>query len=161
MPTDVSQNLSAGRKEDWLIVISNVASAFASKDSATVREILELVEGLSKILAVPSFHDSSAKPSDFALTANSFAPEPTANETAVPAVPIETAVNADKVICLCCGQAFKMLKRHLKAEHGLSEAEYREKFSLPEDMPLVAPSYSAKKAEHARAAGFGRHSRDA
>jgi predicted transcriptional regulator len=53
-----------------------------------------------------------------------------------------------------------MLKRHLKAEHGLTEENYRSMFSLPNDMPLVAPSYSARKAEYARSAGLGKHSRE-
>ena len=65
----------------------------------------------------------------------------------------------DTIFCLCCGKGFKMLKRHLGAEHGLTEAEYRAMFNLPADMPLVAPSYSRKKAEYAKEAGFGKYSR--
>jgi predicted transcriptional regulator len=80
-------------------------------------------------------------------------------KTAVPAVAIEQAVQNDKVICLCCGQSFTMLKRHLKAEHGLTEEQYREKFSLPSSFPLVAPAYSARKAEYAKQAGLGKHDR--
>jgi predicted transcriptional regulator len=76
-----------------------------------------------------------------------------------PALPIEDAITRDKVFCLCCGKGFKMLKRHLGAEHGLSEAEYRAMFNLPEDLPLVAPSYSRKKAAFAKEAGFGKYSR--
>ena len=76
-----------------------------------------------------------------------------------PAIPIEKAMTRDKVFCLCCGKGFKMLKRHLGAEHGLSEAEYRAMFGLAEDVPLVAPSYSKRKAEYAKEAGFGKYSR--
>lgn len=76
-----------------------------------------------------------------------------------PALPVDKAMTKDKVYCLCCGKGFKMLKRHLGAEHGLSEAEYRTMFDLPSDMPLVAPSYSRKKAEYAKEAGFGKYSR--
>lgn len=76
-----------------------------------------------------------------------------------PALPIEDAITRDKVYCLCCGKGFKMLKRHLGAEHGLSEQEYRTMFNLPEDLPLVAPSYSRKKAAFAKEAGFGKYSR--
>ena len=86
--------------------------------------------------------------------------EPAANPTAAtPALPPERAVTEDKVYCLCCGRGFKMLKRHLGAEHGLTEAEYRAMFNLPADLALVAPSYSRKKASHAKQAGFGKYDR--
>lgn len=77
----------------------------------------------------------------------------------MPAVPIENAVTPDLVYCLCCGRGFKMLKRHLNAEHDLTEEEYRAAFGLPETMPLVAPRYSEQKAAYAREAGLGRYSR--
>lgn len=73
-----------------------------------------------------------------------------------PAVAVSEAVTASMVYCLCCGKPFKMLKRHLRAEHGLSEAEYRFQFKLAEDFPLVAPDYSEKKASQARASGLGK-----
>ncbi|WP_323765209.1 MucR family transcriptional regulator [Marinovum sp.] len=76
-----------------------------------------------------------------------------------PALPIDQAVSEDRVTCLCCGRSFKMLKRHLGAEHGMTEAAYRAAFNLPEDFPLVAPSYSRKKANHAKQAGLGKYER--
>ena len=76
-----------------------------------------------------------------------------------PVIPIDRAVTEDRVFCLCCGRGFKMLKWHLGAEHGLTETEYRIMFGLSEDMPLVAPSYSRRKAAHAKQAGFGRYDR--
>lgn len=78
---------------------------------------------------------------------------------AEPAIPVEKAVTHDKVFCLCCGKGFKMLKRHLGAEHGLTESAYRAMFSLSEDIPLVAPSYSDRKASYARKVGFGKYDR--
>lgn len=78
-----------------------------------------------------------------------------------PAIPIEQAVTEDKVYCLCCGRGFTMLKRHLKAEHGLTEDEYRALYGLPEDMPLVAPAYSERKAAYAKRVGLGKYQRDA
>ena len=53
-----------------------------------------------------------------------------------------------------------MLKRHLKAEHGLTEDQYRAMFDLLEDFPLVAPNYSARKAKYAKKIGLGKYSRD-
>ena len=53
-----------------------------------------------------------------------------------------------------------MIKRHLGVEHGLTEGEYRKLFDLPESMPLVAPSYSDRKAAHAKKVGLGKYHRD-
>ncbi len=159
MLTDISDKSGEGYRCDWPIVISNVAGAFASKDTTTVQVILELVEGLSKILSSPASRapaHSESRPAP--EKSNAHSPGPQASDA--PAVPVEMAVYEDRVICLCCGEAFTMLKRHLRSEHGLTEEAYRKKFSLPDDMPLVAPSYSAKKAEHARASGFGKYDRD-
>ena len=76
------------------------------------------------------------------------------------AAPGEQPMTDDTIFCLCCGKGFKMLKRHLGAEHGLTEAEYRVMFNLAADAPLVAPSYSKRKAEYAKRAGLGKYSRD-
>jgi predicted transcriptional regulator len=72
---------------------------------------------------------------------------------------MEKAVTRDKVFCMCCGKGFKMLKRHIGAEHGLTEAQYRARFGLPADFPLVAPNYSEMKANYAKKAGLGKYSR--
>jgi len=75
-------------------------------------------------------------------------------------VPVAESFTDDSVTCLCCGRSFTMLKRHLRAEHGLSESEYRIKFNLDDDHPLVAPNYSLRKADYAKKAGLGRYARD-
>lgn len=143
----------AGRKvSDLSFVIAKVASAYASKESSTVPEILSLVEGLANALATAQEANKVHRQKNKAVGPTDVSPN-------VPATPIENAVQDDKVICLCCGEPFTMLKRHLKAEHGLTVDEYRRKFRLPDNMPLVAPSYSARKAKFARAAGLGRHDR--
>ena len=85
---------------------------------------------------------------------------PTSSNGVTPALPVEKAVTQDQIFCLCCGRGFKMLKRHLGAEHGLTEAEYRALFDLPPEMPLVAPSYSERKAAYARESGLGRYERE-
>lgn len=64
------------------------------------------------------------------------------------------------VCCLACGRGFKMLKRHLRTAHGLSEMEYRVRFGLREEHPLVAPEYSRRKAEQARLSGLGQRISD-
>jgi predicted transcriptional regulator len=67
-----------------------------------------------------------------------------------PAVPIEQSVFHDRLICLECAMPFKMLKRHLLSEHGLSITAYRQRFGLSEDYPTVAPGYVASRAALAK-----------
>lgn len=73
-----------------------------------------------------------------------------------PAVPIRKSVTPDYIICLEDGKKFKSLKRHLRTHYNLSPEEYREKWGLPADYPMVAPSYSATRSKLAKANGLGR-----
>ena len=73
-----------------------------------------------------------------------------------PAVPVRKSVSADYIICLEDGKKFKSLKRHLRTHYNLSPEEYREKWGLPADYPMVAPSYSATRSKLAKDNGLGR-----
>lgn len=73
-----------------------------------------------------------------------------------PAVPIEQSVFPDHLICLEDGKKLKMLKRHLQTRYGMTPAQYREKWQLPKDYPMVAPEYARMRATLARDAGLGR-----
>ena len=73
----------------------------------------------------------------------------------VPAVPIEDSIKADEIICLEDGKAFKMLKRHLASNYEMTPEQYRLKWNLPANYPMVAPSYSEKRRQLAKKAGFG------
>ena len=84
------------------------------------------------------------------------APAPAAEaEKPVPAVPIKKSVTPDYIISLEDGKQYKSLKRHL-AGRGLTPTEYRTKWGLPHDYPMVAANYSAKRSELARSMGLGR-----
>lgn len=73
-----------------------------------------------------------------------------------PAVPIRKSIKPDYIVCLEDGKRFKMLKRHLRVAYGLSPDEYRAKWSLPSDYPVVAPNYAAKRSAFAKKIGLGR-----
>ncbi len=124
-------------------IVAQVAASYAARQEVTPDEIVELVSKLRKELSSPITETSTEQP-----------------KKQEPALPISQAVSQNQVFCLCCGKGFKMLKRHLGAEHGLSESEYRKLFDLPESIPLVAPSYSDRKAAHAKQAGLGKYHRD-
>lgn len=77
-------------------------------------------------------------------------------EQRAPAVSVRASVKPHVLICLECGAKLKMLKRHLKAEHDLTPDEYRARWSLPFDYPMVAADYAAKRADLALQSGLGR-----
>ncbi|HYG90543.1 MAG TPA: MucR family transcriptional regulator [Azospirillum sp.] len=73
-----------------------------------------------------------------------------------PAVPIKKSVTPDYIVCLEDGKKLKMLKRHLKTVYDLSPDEYRAKWNLPPDYPMVAPNYAKARSEMATKLGLGR-----
>jgi len=82
--------------------------------------------------------------------------EPLTPVELTPAVPIRRSVTDDHIVCLEDGKKMKMLKRHLMTEHGLTPDDYREKWGLKRDYPMVAPSYSAQRQVLAKQIGLGR-----
>ncbi len=73
-----------------------------------------------------------------------------------PAVPIKKSLTDDYLICLEDGKKFKSLKRHLRSHYDISPEEYREKWGLPLDYPMVAPNYAKARSQLARDMGLGR-----
>ena len=132
--------------------VATVVAAFAQRSDVTSDQIVDLTARL-----LPVFNGAPAPARAEAAPA-----EPTEKQKAsvVPAIPLDQAVTDEKVYCLCCGKGFTMLKRHLKAEHGLTEEEYRQMYGLPDSFPLVAPKYSERKAAYAKQAGLGKYSRE-
>lgn len=88
--------------------------------------------------------------------ANVGVPETPPMETPTPAVSIKRSVFADYIICLEDGKKLKMLKRHLQTSYGMTPADYRAKWGLPADYPMVAPSYASRRSELAKSIGLGR-----
>ena len=81
-----------------------------------------------------------------------------ATEEREPAVPVKKSVKKDHIVCLECGRPFKSLKRHLGGEHEMAPDEYRAKWSLPRDYPMVAPAYSESRSALAKSMGLGKKS---
>jgi len=77
-------------------------------------------------------------------------------EAKKPAVSIKKSITDEFLICLEDGKKFKSLKRHLRSKYGLSPEEYREKWGLPYDYPMVAPSYARKRSALAKEMGLGK-----
>ncbi|RPF70787.1 MucR family transcriptional regulator [Aurantiacibacter spongiae] len=73
-----------------------------------------------------------------------------------PAVTVRASVKNDHLVCLEDGKKMKMLKRHLMTDHGMTPEEYRDRWNLPADYPMVAPDYAEKRRELAKKIGLGR-----
>lgn len=120
--------------------IHAIVASFAARPDVQTDQIVDLYSKLmAKAQNNPASEDSGSD-----------------ERRSAPALSLADAVTSSHVYCLCCGKPFKMLKRHLRAEHELSEPEYRFQFKLSEEFPLVAPDYSEKKATQARASGLGK-----
>jgi len=83
-------------------------------------------------------------------------PQLEVQEKALPAVPARKSVTQDFLVCLEDGKKFKSLKRHLATHHNLTPDEYRQKWNLPADYPMVSPSYSNERSVMAKTMGLGR-----
>ena len=77
-------------------------------------------------------------------------------ENQKPAISVRRSVNPDHIVCLEDGKKLKMLKRHLRAAYGMSPDEYRAKWGLPSDYPMVAPNYAQQRSAFAKQIGLGR-----
>lgn len=87
------------------------------------------------------------------------APAPAPVEAAKPAVPPKKSITNDYIVCLEDGRKFKSLKRHLRTQYNMSPEQYREKWALPADYPMVAPAYAKARSALAKQMGLGQQRR--
>jgi len=119
---------------------AQIVAAYVTRNSITSEALPELIKATHSTMV------------------NLLNPPPTAEpvqEAHHPAVPIRKSITPDFLICLEDGKKFKSLKRHLRTHYNLTPAQYREKWKLPSDYPMVAPSYSAHRSELAKQHGLG------
>lgn len=90
------------------------------------------------------------------LTSLGLAPEPVKEAENKPAVSVRSSVKPDYIVCLEDGKKLTMLKRYLQTNYGMTPQEYRAKWKLPSDYPMVAPNYAEKRRSLAKAIGLGR-----
>lgn len=128
-----------------LTMTSSIVSAYVSHNQMGRSELTELISSVHNTLLGLS-GDPAAQVAD----------APRVEAAAAPAVPIDQSVTEDAIICLEDGKPFKTLKRHLRTSYNMSPEEYREKWGLSKDYPMVAPSYSKTRAETAKKIGLGR-----
>lgn len=131
--------------DEVLTLAAEIVAAYASRNQMPQGELPTLIQSVYSTLSGLSRGAADGS------NAQSAPESPPA-----PAVPIDASVGKDAIICLECGKGFKTLKRHLSTEHDQSPADYRARWQLSKDYPLVAPSYSKRRADTAKKIGLGR-----
>ena len=131
----------AGRP-DYIGLTADIVSAYVSNNSVAAADIPALIAQV---------HGALSRVSNGAADVVS--------ETPKPAVSLKRSVTPEYIVCLEDGKKFKSLKRHLRTQYNMTPEQYREKWSLPPDYPMVAPNYAAARSELAKQMGLGQQRR--
>ncbi|WP_342640789.1 MucR family transcriptional regulator [Rhodoligotrophos ferricapiens] len=118
---------------------AHIVSAYVAKNSVQLTDLAGLISSVHQALSTLGM-DGAAQD----------APPPT------PAVPVKRSVTREYIICLEDGKKFKSLKRHLSTHYNMTPEQYRAKWQLPPDYPMVAPAYAEARSNLARSLGLGR-----
>jgi predicted transcriptional regulator len=126
---------------DLLSLTAKIVAAHVSNNAVGIADLPQLIEQVHSTLA-------------------NLGKEPEkAPERPVPVVPVKKSVTAEYIICLEDGKKLKMLKRHLKTAYNMTPEEYRERWGLPQDYPMVAPNYAEQRSKLAKDIGLGTRAR--
>jgi predicted transcriptional regulator len=123
---------------DLVELTAEIVSAYVSNNAVVATDLPSLIGEVYQALTQ--------------VTSNISPPE---REELKPAVTVKKSVTPDYIVCLEDGKKFKSLKRHLRTHYNLSPEEYREKWGLPHDYPMVAPNYAAARSALAKKMGLG------
>ena len=134
--------------DDFVHLAAEIAAAYVANNSIAPTEIPNLLKSIHS-----SLRDMAGAP------VSSGTPQPEAAAPPKPAVPINKTVSPDHIVCLEDGQSFRSLKRHLGTAHNMTPQQYREKWGLPADYPMVAPNYAAARSQLAKQMGLGQQRR--
>jgi predicted transcriptional regulator len=133
-----------------LTLIANVTASYLRRNSTSPDQIATVVANITRAL------DEAAKIGEPPRTvASSAAAKSEAQE---PAVPIKKSLQRDYIVCLEDGVRARTLRKHLAVAHGMTPEQYRAKWALPSDYPMVAPEYSEQRSAMAKSIGLGRKS---
>ena len=140
----MTQKDAGAARSEVLQMVAEVISNYLKKNPVTAAELPGVIRSVYS-----------------ALTGSETAPAPVGDGRPEPAVPIKKSVFPDYIVCLEDGKKLKMLKRHLATAYGLTPDEYRQRWGLAADYPMVAPSYAAQRSSLAKQIGLGSRARTA
>ena len=129
-------------QDDLIGLTAQIVSAYVSKNALASSDLPSLIGDVHQALVRASGNVEFVDRDEFK-----------------PAVPVKKSVTPDYIICLEDGKKLKMLKRHLKTAYGMTPEEYRERWSLPPDYPMVAPNYAEQRSSLAKKIGLGTKAR--
>ena len=131
--------MRAGNSSTFIELTASIVSAYVSNNSVAAADLPALIAQVhSALTRVSDGHRESQV------------------DGIKPAIPIKKSITSDYIICLEDGKKFKSLKRHLRTQYKLTPEQYREKWGLGSDYPMVAPNYAAQRSEFAKKIGLGR-----
>ena len=134
---DEKQTNDGMDKSETLHLTTDIVSAFVSNNSVPAEQLQDLLQSTFATLSGLSGHSEAEQ----------------SNQK--PAVPVKKSITDDYLICLEDGKKLKMLKRYLRTQYDLSPEDYRRKWGLPADYPMVAPNYAKRRSEFAKQIGLG------
>ncbi|HTP91411.1 MAG TPA: MucR family transcriptional regulator [Xanthobacteraceae bacterium] len=126
----------------FIELTANIVSAYVSNNTVPSADIPSLIGQVHAALKLVSGAQAA-----------------TPSEPPKPAVPIKRSVNSDYLVCLEDGKKFKSLKRHLRTQYNMTPEQYRDKWGLAPDYPMVAPNYAAARSQLAKQMGLGQQRR--
>jgi predicted transcriptional regulator len=132
-------SVADGRQQELLRLSADVVSAYLAQNSLQPAAIPDLIRSVHQTLSNLGVE-----------------PEVKTFEKQKPAVPISRSIQDDHIVCLEDGKKLKMLKRYLRSKYDLSPEDYRRKWNLPPDYPMVAPAYAARRSDFAKQIGLGK-----
>jgi predicted transcriptional regulator len=124
-------------EQQIITLTADIVSAHVANNEVAVDQLAGLIRGVHQMLA----------------TVDRVPVDPIKAE---PAVPVKKSVFPNHILCLDCGQSFKMLKRHISTDHQMTPDQYRAKWDLPPSYPMVAAEYAATRSRLAKDSGLGR-----
>ena len=125
-------------RSELLEMTADIVSAYVGNNSVSANDLPSLISNIHAALSQVSTGVVEVEP-----------------EVKEPAVPIRKSISPDFLICLEDGRKFKSLKRHLRTKYDMSPEEYRAKWGLPKDYPMVAPNYAKARSDLAKQMGLG------
>ncbi len=134
--------MTDGAGKSFIDLTANIVSAYLRNNPTPAAEIPNLISQIHAALLRVSSGRAETPP-----------------ETAKPAVSVKKSVNADYLVCLEDGKRFKSLKRHLRTQYNMTPEQYRDKWGLPPDYPMVAPNYAVARSQLAKKMGLGQQAK--
>ncbi|HZC17909.1 MAG TPA: MucR family transcriptional regulator [Caulobacteraceae bacterium] len=131
-------------KSEIIEMTADIVSAYVGNNSVSAGELPSLIQSVHRALA--------------GVSNGTEAVETAPKE---PAVPMKRSITPDHLVCLEDGRKFKSLKRHLRTKYNMSPEDYRAKWGLPKEYPMVAPNYAKARSELAKQMGLGQGGRQA